>query len=100
MSSQVKSNKSAILTSNLYVEDNPGVVLAGGLPDILNESLHRLVAVVAEDANSVHAVFNHLVDELTGGSLVNGAKDPGVSLLDAEQTWIQTIVMFHALHLH
>ena len=71
-----------LLTSYLNVEDHPRLVFLGGLAGVLDQLLARLVAVVAEDSEAIHAVLDHLVDKLLIRLLVYRSKDTSMTLFN------------------
>ena len=71
-----------LLTSYLNVEDHSRLVLLGCLAGVLDQLLARVVAVVTEDSEAIHAILDHLVDKLLVGLLVNRSQDTGVALFN------------------
>lgn len=68
--------------SYLNVEDHSRLVLLSCLAGVLDQLLARVVAIVTEDSEAVHAILDHLVDELLVGLLVNRSQDTGVALFN------------------
>jgi hypothetical protein len=57
-------------------------VLLCCLAGVLDQLLARVVAVVTEDSEAIHAILDHLVDKFLVGLLVNRSKDTGVALFN------------------
>lgn len=69
------------LLAELHDQHDSSLVLVRRLTSPLHQLLTGLLAIVFENANSIHAIANHHVDELLVRALVERAQDPRMALL-------------------
>ena len=87
------------LLAELHDQHDSSLMLVRRLTRPLYKLLTCLLAIVFENANSIHAIANHHVDELLVRALVQRAQDPRMALLDAKNGRLEdSLMVLHRLY--